>query len=150
MQFSLRYTIYSIFKKTMMRNRLKTLKGVEEDDEDPYECCAQWSLLLTNLPVLLIGAALVALGSWALSERDFLEALELDGAALYVGLAAAVVTVGCVLVLLSVFGAVAAFSENRKALLGYYVTLVVVFLVLCVVVLLGYVFRMKARIVDLR
>lgn len=126
-------------KKTGMR----TYKGVKEEEEDWCECCAQWSLLLTNIPLMLIGLALVVLGSWTLSERSFLVALQVENSTLYVTIAAILVVAGVVLVVWSVYGCVAAFLENKRALLVYYVVVLLVFLVLCVVVMLGFVYSAK-------
>ena len=56
-------------------------KSLEYRDTDPepndsYECCAQWSLLLLNLPLMLIGISFVILGVWTLENKSYMEALQ--------------------------------------------------------------------------
>ena len=128
----------SYFNMTMKTNR-----GVKEEDEDRYECYAQWGLVVINFVVLSIGVVLIVLGSLTLWERGLLEGLQLGGGGLYVGLSSVIVLAGCFLLVLSVFGCVAGFKENKWCLLVYYFSVVFVFFLLCIIVLLGYVFRMK-------
>jgi len=123
---------------------MKSYKEVREDpNADGMECCAQWSLLLSNIPLALIGMALIALGAWSLAERSFVSALQSQNGDLFTGMAVAMIVTGCVLLVLSVFGCVAAFVENRRALFIYYVLVLVIFLLMCVVLLLGIVYRIK-------
>ena len=98
-----------------------------------------------NLPVALMGVALIVLGALTVSERNFLEALNLGSTSLYVGIASAMILSGIVLLVLAVGGTVAAFREHRPSLIVYYAVAAVVFLLLCIVVMLGFVYRMKVK-----
>ena len=48
---------------------MKSLQAVKDEEEDGMECCAQWALLLFNIPLLLIGIALIVVGGWTISDR---------------------------------------------------------------------------------
>lgn len=124
-------------------SKMKSLKDVEEEDADGCECFAQWALLIANVPLLVLGVVLLALGAWTLAERDFLEALQPRNGSLFAALAIVVLVVGGLLLVLSVFGCVAAFLENKRVLMAYYVGALVVFLLLCVAVAMGFAYRMK-------
>ena len=53
-------------------------RDTDPEPSDSYECCAQWSLLFLNLPLMLIGISFVILGVWSLTEKSYLEALQVN------------------------------------------------------------------------
>jgi len=74
---------------------MKSYKEVQEDPSaDGLECCAQWSLLLSNIPLAVIGMVLIALGSWTLAERAFVGALQADNGGLYTTMAIIMIVTG--------------------------------------------------------
>ena len=48
--------------------------------------------------------------------------------------------------LLSIFGCVAAFIENKPVILSYYICVLVVFIALCICIMLGYIYRMHVNV----
>ena len=56
----------------MSRRRQPRLvvSDAEDEYEDSSECCAQYSLLAVNLPLILFGVAFIVLGAWTLANRD--------------------------------------------------------------------------------
>ena len=50
--------------------KLVVSSDAEETYEDSTECCAQYSLLAINLPLILFGVAFIVLGAWTLANRD--------------------------------------------------------------------------------
>ncbi len=83
----------------------------------------------------------MALGSMAIAERDYINELGLDSASKLTAIAVCMIVSGLILVIWAVYGFFAAFLENKNALIVYYVGILLVFLLMCVVVLLGYLFR---------
>ena len=58
------------------RRQPKLVVSDEETYEDGTECCAQYTLLAINLPLILFGIAFIVLGVWTLANRTFAEALQ--------------------------------------------------------------------------
>ena len=53
------------------RRQPKLVVSSDEDSfEDSSECCAQYSLLAINLPLILFGVAFIVLGAWTLANRE--------------------------------------------------------------------------------
>ena len=50
--------------------KLVVSSDAEDTYEDSTECCAQYSLLAINLPLILFGVAFIVLGAWTLANRD--------------------------------------------------------------------------------
>ena len=125
---------------------MKSLREVEEEDADGCECCLQWSLLLFNIPVLLIGIALVVLGAWTMADRSFVADLQLQASgSLFTALVIIFIVAGVVLMAVAVLGCVAAFLESRRVLLGYYGCVLVLFLLLTIAIMLGFIYGMKVE-----
>ncbi len=123
---------------------MRKLKEDDDSEENCCECCIQWSLLVVNVPVMLIGAILIVLSTWTLAERSYIEELQLESGDYHKALVYAMLVAGIVLAALAVFGCVAAFIENRTFVAVYYGSVIVVFVLICVCIVLSFVFRAKA------
>lgn len=125
-------------------------KDLDYEPLDHYECCAQWSLLVVNLPLMLIGIAFIIVGVWTMSEYAFVQALQApESQSQFEALFVIFIVVGVVLMVLSVLGCVASLVESRTTLMVYYVAVIVVFAIVLVCVVVGYAY--KAQLVaDLR
>ena len=62
---------------------MKSLREVDNDEIDGCECYMQWGLLVTNLPVMLIGLGMVVLSTWTMSEKTYLDALQTESGSIY-------------------------------------------------------------------
>lgn len=89
-----------------MTRKMKSFREVEDEDTDGCECCMQWSLLVVNLPVLLMGAAMIIISVYNFAERSYLDELHLQSSALYSALSVTMLIAGLILMVLAVLGCV--------------------------------------------
>lgn len=80
-----------------------------------------------------------SIGVWTLTEKTFLE--RLAGSNLYVASAAILISTGIVVSIISVIGTIGAVKEIRSLLLTFFVILFLIFVLMLVGGILGYVFR---------
>ncbi|TRY63696.1 hypothetical protein TCAL_00391 [Tigriopus californicus] len=121
---------------------MKRVKEVEDDEVDGFECCTQWALLLFNLPLMLMGIALIILGVVGLTEHGYIaDALQAENGGLFTGVMVLLIVVGALMMILAVIGCVAAFVESHTLLMIYYVSVLVAFLLIVIGMVLGYVYR---------
>ncbi|CAG5126177.1 unnamed protein product, partial [Candidula unifasciata] len=105
---------------------------------------AKWILVVFNVLVLCAGAIAIGLGAWGLTSEYGAETLKnLTGSELYRGAAIAIIVGGCILVVISFFGAIGAIIES-KVLLGIYFVIMLLLLILFVTAAaVGFAFRDK-------
>ena len=94
-------------------------------------------------PGQVCGLALLAVGTWTLHDKSFLE--ELLRNRLYINTTYVVLVSSTLLILLSGFGWFAAIKEIKCFLLTYFVALLLLSVILMVGGVLAYVFREQAR-----
>ncbi len=125
--------------------KMKSLREVEEEDADGPECCAQWSLLLANFALVVVGVILLSTGAWTLTEPAFLESLQPANGSLFTAVGMILVVSSGLLLALSVLGCVAAFLENKRVLGVYYVCTLLIFALLCAAAAVGFVYRHRVE-----
>ena len=64
---------------------------------------------------------------------------------MFTALVVIMIVSGTILMIVSVLGCVAAFLESRRVLLGYYGCVLVLFLLLCIGMILGFIYFMKVN-----
>jgi len=101
--------------------------------------CAKWSLVATNLFILVAGIAVISVGVWTFMDKAFMEVLLRNN--LYMSATYIMIGTGCVAIVLSILGCIGALKEVKAVLLTYFVLLFVLFVVLVVAGILGYIFR---------
>jgi len=105
--------------------------------------CAKWSLIFTNICIMLVGVGVISVGAWTYSDKAFMEVLLRNN--LYMSATYIMMGTGCAAIILAVIGWVGAFKEIKAALLTYFVLLLLLFVVLVVAGILGYIFRAQIR-----
>jgi len=100
---------------------------------------AKWSLILTNIFIMLAGVGVISVGAWTYSDKAFMEVLLRNN--LYMSATYIMMGTGCAAIVMAVLGWVGAFKEVKAALLTYFVFLLLLFVVMVVAGILGYIFR---------
>ena len=80
-----------------------------------------------------------SIGVWTLSDKSFME--RLLGSNLYVASAAILIATGVVVTIISFLGTLGAYREIKCMLLTFFVILLIIFIVMLVGGILGYIFR---------
>jgi len=112
----------------------------------------RWFMRAANLLIFIGGLLLLGVGVWTINNKTFAE--ELLRNSLYLNTARVLTAVGCITILLSLFGLYAAQKEVKVLHLTYFVLISVLLLVLAVGAVLAYVFReqvdatMKAEMIT--
>ncbi|XP_022647986.1 tetraspanin-4-like isoform X2 [Varroa destructor] len=96
-------------------------------------------LLVSNILTLFGGILVLFVGLWTLADRSFMA--RLLGSDLYVSSAVILVTSGGLVICVSFLGCIGAFKEIKCLLLTFFVILFMIFIILLVGGILGYVFR---------
>ncbi|XP_018495322.2 tetraspanin-4-like [Galendromus occidentalis] len=97
------------------------------------------ALLVTNLLILIGGIIILFVGVWTLADRSFMA--RLLGSDLYVSSASILVATGSLVTVVSFMGCIGAFKEIKCLLFTFFGILLMIFAVLLVGGILGYVFR---------
>lgn len=85
------------------------------------------------------GLVVFSIGVWTLSDKSFME--RLLGSNLYVASAAILIATGVVVTIISFLGTLGAYREIRCMLITFFVILFLIFIVMLVGGILGYIFR---------
>ena len=85
------------------------------------------------------GLVVFSIGVWTLSDKSFME--RLLGSNLYVASAAILIATGVVVTIISFLGTLGAYREIKCMLLTFFVILLIIFIVMLVGGILGYIFR---------
>ncbi|KAI1297282.1 Tetraspanin-11 [Halotydeus destructor] len=85
------------------------------------------------------GITVFSIGVWTLSDKSFME--RLLGSNLYVASAAILIATGVVVAIISFLGTLGAYREIRCMLITFFVILFMIFIVMLVGGILGYIFR---------
>jgi len=101
--------------------------------------CVKWSLVVVNFFIMLGGIAAISVGVWTYWDKAFMEVLLRNN--LYMSATYIMIGCGCFAIALSILGCVGAIKEIKAGLLSYFVFMLVMFVVLVVAGILGYVFR---------
>ncbi|XP_022693168.1 uncharacterized protein LOC111262833 isoform X2 [Varroa jacobsoni] len=123
------------------RARLKSSRSYDHDTRMLEGCgrVVKYSLFVANLVIMLGGMVVFSVGAWTLADRSFME--RLLGTDLYVSSAAILIATGCIVTFVSLLGCLGAFKEIKCMLLTFFVILFMLFIVMMVGGILGYVFR---------
>ncbi|CAG0895927.1 unnamed protein product [Darwinula stevensoni] len=105
--------------------------------------CMKYSLFVANFIILIGGIAVLGVGIWTVVDKATLEAL-LD-TNLFFSAAYIQIATGIVIIFLSFLGCCGAMKEVKCMLLTYSILLFLLFIVLLVAGILGYVFRDKVE-----
>lgn len=104
-----------------------------------WEKCLKYTLCSMNVLMMLGGLAVIAVGAWTVVDKLSLESLV--GTNLYISAAWILISTGCAVVVLSLFGCFGAIRGIRCMLMTYFVVLFCIFIILLLGSILGYVFR---------
>lgn len=118
--------------------------GMGSGNLDGCGNCAKWSLVVTNLFILVAGIAVISVGVWTYMDKAFMEVLLRNN--LYMSATYIMIGTGCVAIALSILGCVGALKEIKAGLLTYFVLLLLLFVILLVAGILGYIFRSQISI----
>jgi len=99
----------------------------------------KYALFLANIIILICGIATFAVGVWTLADRSFME--RLLGSDLYVSSASILIAAGVIVTLISFLGCFGAIKEIKCMLLTFFIILFMIFIIMLVGGILGYVFR---------
>ncbi|XP_076040963.1 tetraspanin 74F [Oratosquilla oratoria] len=105
--------------------------------------CIRYSMFLANFIIWLGSIALLVLGIWTLVDGPFLG--ELLGTNLYMTSAYILIATGCIIFFVSFLGCLGALKGIKCMLLTYFILVLLLFIILLVGGILGYVFRDKAE-----
>ena len=94
---------------------------------------------LTHTHTQMGGVTVFSIGVWTLSDKSFME--RLLGSNLYVASAAILIATGVVVSIISFLGTLGAYREIRCMLITFFVILFMIFIVMLVGGILGYIFR---------
>ncbi|XP_035216777.1 CD151 antigen-like isoform X2 [Stegodyphus dumicola] len=99
----------------------------------------KYALFIANCVILICGIAVFAVGVWTLADRSFME--RLLGTDLYVSSASILIATGVIVTIISFLGCFGALKEVKCMLLTFFIILFMIFIVMLVGGILGYVFR---------
>ncbi|TRY72974.1 hypothetical protein TCAL_15697 [Tigriopus californicus] len=101
--------------------------------------CVKWSLFIINFLIFLGGLVVLAVGIWTLADKAYIERLLRND--LFISSAYILIIAGCIIVVISFLGCFGAMKEVKCMLLTYFIFLFLMFVVLLIGGVLGYVFR---------
>eukprot|EP00095_Tigriopus_kingsejongensis_P005911 maker-scaffold392_size185621-snap-gene-0.18 protein:Tk05911 transcript:maker-scaffold392_size185621-snap-gene-0.18-mRNA-1 annotation:"Tetraspanin-1" len=101
--------------------------------------CVKWSLFIVNFLIFVGGLVVLAVGIWTLADKAYIERLLRNE--LFISSAYILIIAGCIIVILSSLGCFGAMKEVKCMLLTYFIFLFLMFVVLLIGGVLGYVFR---------
>ncbi|XP_013777868.1 CD151 antigen-like [Limulus polyphemus] len=99
----------------------------------------KYAMLMANLMILVGGIIVFAIGVWTLADKAFMESLL--GSNLYVSSAAILIASGVIVIIVAFLGCMGAVKEIKCMLLTYFIILFMIFIMMLVGGILGYVFR---------
>ncbi|KAF4533370.1 hypothetical protein B566_EDAN002768 [Ephemera danica] len=99
----------------------------------------KYSMFVANFIIFIGGSAVLGIGVWTLADKAFIN--ELLGTNLFMGAVYIMIATGAFVGFLAFFGCVGAAKEIKCMLLLYFLLVMVIFVVMLVGGVLGYVFR---------
>lgn len=108
-------------------------------DVDKCGSSIRWSLVIVNILVLVGGIAVLAVGIWTLVDKSYIEMLLRNN--LFMSAAYIMIIGGAISACLSLIGFIGALKETKCLLLTYFILVFLIFVVLLIGGVLGYVFR---------
>ncbi|RWS30207.1 Tetraspanin-11-like protein [Leptotrombidium deliense] len=99
----------------------------------------KFAMFLANGLIFIGGIVVFAIGVWTLSDKSFME--RLLGTNLYIASASILIGAGIIVSVISFLGTIGAYKEIKCILIAYFVILFMLFVVMLVGGILGYVFR---------
>lgn len=99
----------------------------------------KYALFFANVIIFTGGLVVFSIGVWTLSDKSFME--RLLGSNLYVASAGILIATGIVVTIISFLGTLGAYREIKCMLLCFFVILFLIFIVMLVGGILGYIFR---------
>ena len=99
----------------------------------------KYALFFANVIIFTGGLVVFSIGVWTLSDKSFME--RLLGSNLYVASAGILIATGIVVTIISFLGTLGAYREIKCMLLSFFVILFIIFVVMLVGGILGYIFR---------
>ncbi len=105
--------------------------------------CVKWALFIVNFLIFLGGLIVLAVGIWTVADKSYIERLLRNE--LFISSAYILIFAGIVIMVISFFGCFGAFKEIKCMLLTYFILLFLMFVVLVIGGVLGYVFRFQVE-----
>ncbi|CAL1290918.1 unnamed protein product [Larinioides sclopetarius] len=99
----------------------------------------KYALFLANCVILVCGISVFSVGVWTFADKSFME--RLLGTDLYVSATAILIATGVIVTIISFLGCFGAIKEIKCMLLTFFIILFMIFIVMLVGGILGYVFR---------
>ncbi|XP_023239764.1 CD151 antigen-like [Centruroides sculpturatus] len=99
----------------------------------------KYALYVANVVVLIGGIVVFSVGVWTLADRSFME--RLLGSNLYISSAAILIATGIIVTIVSFLGCFGGYKEIKCMLLAFFISLFLIFIIMLVGGILGYVFR---------
>ncbi|XP_076311872.1 CD151 antigen-like [Tachypleus tridentatus] len=99
----------------------------------------KYAMIIANFIILVCGVAVFSVGVWILADKSYME--RLIGSSMYVSSAAILIASGVIVVIISFLGCMGAYKEVKCMLIAFFVILFIIFIIMLVGGILGYVFR---------
>ncbi|XP_022239039.1 tetraspanin-9-like [Limulus polyphemus] len=99
----------------------------------------KYAMIIANFIILVCGVAVFSVGVWILADKSYME--RLIGSSMYVSSAAILIASGVIVVVISFLGCMGAYKEVKCMLITFFVILFIIFIIMLVGGILGYVFR---------
>lgn len=99
----------------------------------------KYALFVANVVILIGGIVVFSVGVWTLADRSFME--RLLGSNLYISSAAILIATGIIVTIVSFLGCFGGYKEIKCMLLAFFISLFLIFIIMLVGGILGYVFR---------
>ncbi|XP_037777111.1 tetraspanin-9-like [Penaeus monodon] len=106
--------------------------------------CVRFFMFAMNFIIWLASIAILVLGIWTVVDRPYLE--QLLGNDLYITAAYILIATGCVIFFVSFLGCFGALKEIKCMLLSYFIIVLLLFIIVLIGGILGYVFKDKASV----
>ncbi|KAG0726990.1 Tetraspanin-11 [Chionoecetes opilio] len=104
--------------------------------------CVRFLMFAVNFLIWVSSIAILVLGVWTVVDRPYLE--NLLGNEMYMTAAYILIATGCIIFFISFLGCFGALKEVKCMLLTYFIMVLLLFIILLIGGILGYVFKDKA------
>ncbi|XP_076304160.1 CD151 antigen-like [Tachypleus tridentatus] len=99
----------------------------------------KYAMFVANLIILICGIVVFSVGVWILADKSYME--RLMGSNMYVSSAAILIATGVIVVIISFLGCMGSYKEVKCMLLTFFILMFIIFIIMLVGGILGYVFR---------
>ncbi|XP_022186177.1 tetraspanin-9-like [Nilaparvata lugens] len=103
----------------------------------------KYSMFAANFVIFVGSITVFGIGIWTLMDKSFIN--ELLGTNLFMGAVYILIATGALVSLIAFFGCLGAIKEIKCMLLTYFIIILIIFVVMLVGGILGYVFKEKVR-----